>query len=150
MMEHGPYTLKKEEPVWLLKIEHAHRAFCGKHPVKVDASECSHHGAFAFGGIELVPYIRPDIQTGMRVDKLPALNAACESAPLIVVRCYRTQTMLLGFIEKMFNTCVLFHAVDNKERDRCCAIHAGQCVRRGVSRLENGRFWVRAITNSHH
>lgn len=50
----------------------------------------------------------------MRVDKLPALNAAAKPAPLIVVRCYRTQTMLLGFIEKMFNTCVLFHAVDNK------------------------------------
>lgn len=74
----------------------------------------------------------------MWVDKLPVFNAAAKPAPLIVVRCYRTQTMLLGFIEKMFSTCVLFHAVDNKERDRCCAIHTGQCVRRGVSRLENG------------
>ncbi len=75
----------------------------------------------------------------MWVDKLPMFNAAAKPAPLIVVRCYRTQTMLLGFIEKMFNTCVLFRAVDNKERDRCCAIHAGQCVRRGVSRFENGQ-----------
>lgn len=125
--------------VWLLKIEHAHRAFRGKHPVGVDARECPHHGAFAFGGIEPVPYIRPDIQTGMWVDKLPALNAACESAPLIVVRCYRTQTMLLGFIEKMFNTCVLFRAVDDRERERNHAIHTGQCVQRGVSRLENGQ-----------
>lgn len=44
----------------------------------------------------------------MRVDKLPMFNAAAKPAPLIVVCCYRTQTMLLGFIEKMFNTCVLF------------------------------------------
>ena len=113
--------------------------FRGKHPVGVDARECPHHGTFAFGGIEPVPYIRPDIQTGMRVDKLPMFNAAAKPAPLIVVCCYRTQTMLLGFIEKMFNTCVLFRAVDDRERERNRAIHTGQCVQRGVSRLENGQ-----------
>ena len=96
-------SLSGVDVVWLFKIEHAHRAFRGKHPIGVEACERPHHGAFTLDGIEPFPHSRPDIQTWMWIGELTAQDATCEFASLIVVcRCY-AQTVPFGFVKKTFD-----------------------------------------------